>query len=90
MSIPKDYREQYSALPYKRKQMVLALLKKWADWSDTTVRRKLAGESVTPIERILLEGVLSFSGRPDAEQLEIQFDWDGVQEAIVMKIIRDK
>lgn len=80
MNIPKNYRELYDALPYKRKQLALAAFKKWGSWSKATVYNKLAGASVTPIEQVLMDGVLSvYSRRPDAEQLEIAFVWDDAE-----------
>lgn len=82
MKHPRDYREQYNALPYNRKQLALANLKRWGCWTKTTVYRKLAGESLSPIERVLIEGVLdTYTRRQDAEQLIIDFDWDAAQNS---------
>lgn len=74
MIIKKDYRKLYDALPYKRKQQALALFKKWGCWSKATVYNKLAGESVVPIEQVMMDGVFSVLQSP--EQLEFDFFWD--------------
>lgn len=70
----KDYRKLYDALPYKRKQQALALFRKWGCWSKATVYNKLAGESVVPIEQVMMDGV--FEALQSPEQLEFDFLWD--------------
>ena len=83
MNIPKNYRVLYDALPYKRKQLVLAAFKKWGCWSKATVYNKLAGDSVTPIEQVMMEGVFDvYVNRRDAEQLEIAFVWDASEMSL--------
>lgn len=83
MNIPKNYRVLYDALPYKRKQLVLAAFKKWGCWSKATVYNKLAGDSVTPIEQVMMEGVFDvYTNRGDAEQLEIAFVWDASEMSL--------
>lgn len=80
MNVPQDYRELYDALPYKRKQQALAAFRKWGCWSKATVYNKLGGESVTPIEQVLIDGVLRTFSAP--EQLEINFIWDASDESL--------
>jgi|GEM_PF-1479190 len=74
MITQKDYRKLYDALPYKRKQQALALFKEWGHWSKATVYNKLAGDAVTPIEKVMLEGVFAAISSP--KQLEFDFFWD--------------
>lgn len=77
MTVPKNYRELYDALPYKRKQLVLAAFKKWGCWSKSTVYNKLSGDAVTPIEQVMMDGVFDVYSRCDEEgQMEINFEWD--------------
>ena len=80
MYSPDEYRILYDSLSRKRKIMVLAEVKKWADWSKTTFYRKLACPNLPIIERVMLEGVIrEYATRPDAGQLEIQFDWSATE-----------
>lgn len=67
--------------------MVLALLKKWGGWTKTTAYRKMAGESVTPLEQVMLEGIFAvYVKREEAEQLMIAFEWSGVEKCPKMKL----
>ena len=82
MAIPKDYRLMYDALPYKRRQLVLAALKKWGCWSKATVYNKLAGDSLTPIEQVLVDGIMKHYSVPEPEQLEIGFVFDDAEMSL--------
>ena len=76
MYSPDEHRILYDSLSRKRKMMVLAEVKKWADWSKTTFYRKLACPNLPLIERVMLDGIIKeYANRPDAGQLELQFDW---------------
>lgn len=69
-----DYRKLYDALPYKRKQQALALFREWGHWSKSTVYNKLAGDAVTPIEQVMMDGVFAAISSP--KQLKFDFFWD--------------
>ena len=69
-----DYRKLYDALPYKRKQQALALFREWGHWSKATVYNKLAGDAVTPIEQVMMDGVFAAISSP--KQLKLDFFWD--------------
>ena len=58
-------------------------LRKWGNWTKTTAHRKLAGESVAPIEEVLLEGVLNHYSNEAACQQEISFDFD-LQKGVIV------
>lgn len=76
MLVIKNYKEQYDALPCKQRKAVLAAFRKWGCWSKATVYNKLAGQSVTPIEQVLIDGVMSFYSKTVSQQLELTFVWD--------------
>lgn len=71
-----NYRERYDALPVKLKKKALRLFLRWGCWSKQTVYNKLADDSVTPIERVLIEGVLNHCESQKALQLDLVFVWD--------------
>ena len=76
MKRPTSYIARYEAMPAQQRKRVLALLKKWGGWTKTTVYRKLAGESLSPIEEVLIDGVFR---RYASGQTEIEFVWDNKQ-----------
>lgn len=53
------------------------MLKYWGCWSRQSVYRKLAGQSVTPLERVMINGVMTvYLHEQNPEQLTINFEWD--------------
>lgn len=74
--VPSNYLEQYSALPRSVKSKILRSLRKWGAWTKPTAYRKLSGESLTPIETVLVDGIMNFYKSEANLQLEIDFDFD--------------
>lgn len=72
-----DFTEAYKALTPYRRRKIMSTLKYWGCWSRQTVYRKLAGESVTPLEHVMISGVMSvYQTEPHPEQLAIGFEWN--------------
>ena len=86
MTNPTNYSKIYRSLTLSKRKLVLATLRKWGGWTKTTVYRKIDGESVTPIEKIMLDGVFSAARRNDAKQLEIKFEWDVIENSPKMNL----
>ena len=74
MDVPIDYFSQYNALPPHERKRILLALKYWGGWSKTSVYRKLQCPNLSPIEKVLIEGVFRRLMR-SGKQLEIAFDW---------------
>lgn len=76
--ISKDYLNEYNALPSKTRKRIMSTLKYWGGWTKTSVYRKLACPNLSPIERILIDGVMQHATAPvhEGKQLEIAFDWN--------------
>lgn len=81
MSASVNYYLRYTELPPKDRKWVLHTLAHWAGWTRTTVYRKLQCKNLTPVESVLVNGVLSavLIPRIDGKQLVIEFDWEGDQ-----------
>lgn len=77
-SISKDYLSEYNALPSKTRKRIMSTLKYWGGWTKTSVYRKLACPNLSPIERILIDGVMqrATASMQEGKQLEIAFVWD--------------
>ena len=71
--VPHNFLDVYQSLPRRSRTLVLRELRRWGCWTKTTVYRKLAGESVTPIEQVLIDGVLGYYTREQDTQQRIQF-----------------
>lgn len=67
-----SYFDAYQALPAEKRKKVLKTLRKWGGWTKTSVYRKLQCPNLSPIEQILVEGVMKHAQDP---QLEIAFSW---------------
>lgn len=77
MGILTDYTGSYNALPKHRRKLLRQQAIRWGSWTSTTFYRKLSGDSLTAIERVMLDGLFYvYSNRDDAEQLLIKFVWD--------------
>ena len=74
--MPKNYTNTYASLPPVTRRRILATLKKWGGWTKSTAYRKMDGESVTPLEAVMLEGVFRVYGDRIGLQMEIAFEWD--------------
>ena len=78
MAVSKDYLEEYNALEPPVRRRIMRTLRHWGGWTKTSVYRKLSCPNLSPIERILIEGVMEKAMHPTgaAKQLEIDFQWD--------------
>ena len=78
MRVSRDYYDEYNALPKKVRRQVMRTLRHWGGWTKTSVYRKLSCPNLSPIEQVLISGVMGKAMHPtgEAKQLEIAFDWD--------------
>lgn len=74
--IPCNYLEQYNALPRSVRSRILRALRKWGAWTKPTAYRKMGGESLTPIETVLVSGVMKYYTQDAGFQQEISFVFD--------------
>lgn len=77
MRTPKNYTATYEQMPTIVRRRILYHLKRWGGWTKTTAYRKMSGESLTPMEEVLLDGVFEAYKNRMSKQLEIIFLWDG-------------
>lgn len=78
MSVPRDYLKEYNALPSADRKRILRVLMYWGGWTKTSVYRKLSCPNLSPIEEILVSGVMqrALAHQADGTQLTIDFRWD--------------
>ena len=78
MSVPRDYLKEYNALPSADRKRILRVLMYWGGWTKTSVYRKLSCPNLSPIEEILVSGVMqrAIAHQTDGTQLTIDFGWD--------------
>ena len=78
MSVPRDYLKQYNALPSSDRKRIMHVLMYWGGWTKTSVYRKLSCPNLSPIEEILVSGVMqrALAHQADGTQLTIDFRWD--------------
>lgn len=78
MSVPRDYLKQYNALPSSDRKRIMHVLMYWGGWTKTSVYRKLSCPNLSPIEEILVSGVMqrAIAHQADGTQLTIDFGWD--------------
>lgn len=78
MSVPRDYLKEYNALPSADRKRILRVLMYWGGWTKTSVYRKLSCPNLSPIEEILVSGVMqrAIAHQADGTQLTIDFRWD--------------
>jgi hypothetical protein len=78
MSVPRDYLKQYNALPSSDRKRIMHVLMYWGGWTKTSVYRKLSCPNLSPIEEILVSGVMqrALAHQADGTQLTIDFGWD--------------
>ena len=78
MSVPRDYLKQYNALPSSDRKRIMHVLMYWGGWTKTSVYRKLSCPNLSPIEEILVSGVMqrAIAHQTDGTQLTIDFGWD--------------
>lgn len=78
MSVPRDYLKEYNALPSADRKRILRVLMYWGGWTKTSVYRKLSCPNLSPIEEILVSGVMqrALAHQADGTQLTIDFHWD--------------
>jgi hypothetical protein len=78
MSVPRDYLKQYNALPSADRKRIMHVLMYWGGWTKTSVYRKLSCPNLSPIEEILVSGVMqrALAHQADGTQLTIDFGWD--------------
>lgn len=81
MRTPKNYTATYEQMPTIVRRRILYHLKRWGGWTKTTAYRKMSGESLTPMEEVLLDGVFEAYQKRMAKQLEITFLWDADEMA---------
>lgn len=78
MSLSNNYLQAYNELPSAARRRVMATLKYWGGWTKTSVYRKLDCPNLSPIEKVLIDGVMSralHSATDGGKQLEIRFEW---------------
>ena len=63
------------------RRKVLQIIQYWTGATKKTVRLKIAGESLSPIEQVLIDGVFRQMRNEAAEQLEIDFEWSETEKA---------
>jgi hypothetical protein len=85
MKTPKNYTDEYRAFSPVIRRKILASFQYWCGWTKTTSYRKMAGESLTRIEEMVVDGVFRKMRMQGAEQLEIAFEWDVEKEAPIIK-----
>lgn len=87
MNIPVDWFSLYSTLPPAQRKKVLRTLKYWGGWTKTSVYRKLQCPNLSPIEKVLVEGVFQcvlHEEQNKQQQLEIDFRWSEKEERIII------
>lgn len=73
-------------MPTIVRRHILFHLKRWGGWTKTTAYRKMSGESLTPMEEVLLDGVFEAYQKRAGKQLEISFQWDAEEMAPMVEV----